>query len=71
LRQFVMNGNCLDVRPEIRAEWREEYPDDPFWYRAVIPVPTLKEGLFVEVRLYDCDPEEPWVEIVNAHPQRS
>jgi hypothetical protein len=26
-------------------------------------------GLFVEVRLFDGDAEDPWVEIVNAHPQ--
>ena len=33
-------------------------------------VPDLfPKGLFVEVRLFDDDPQDPWVEIVNAHPQ--
>jgi hypothetical protein len=36
----------------------------------MIPIPDLFEkGLFVEVRLFDDDPQDPWVEIVNAHPQ--
>jgi hypothetical protein len=26
-------------------------------------------GLFIEVRLFDDDAQDPWVEIVNAHPQ--
>jgi hypothetical protein len=71
LRQFVLDGNCLDVRRETRAEYLAEHPDDPFWYRAVIPVEGLPGGLFVEVRLIDDDPDDPWVEIVSAHRQRS
>lgn len=67
LRQFVLDGHALDIRHEARAEYLGEDPDDPYWYRAVIPVTGLSRGLFVEVKLVDDDPEEPWVEIVSAH----
>jgi hypothetical protein len=71
LRQFVTDGNSLDVRQETRAEFLQEDPDDPYWYRAVIPVAELPRGLFVEVKLINDEPDDPWVEIVNAHRQRS
>jgi hypothetical protein len=71
LRQFVLDGHSLDVRQETRAEYLEENPDDPCWYRAIIPVSGLPKGLFVEVKLVDDDSEEPWVEIVSAHRQRA
>jgi hypothetical protein len=71
LHQFVLDGFCLSVRHETRAEFLQENPDDPFWYRAVIPVPAFPRGLFVEVKLIDDDPAEPWIEIVSAHRQRS
>ena len=71
LRQFVLAGNSLDVRSETRAEYLEESPDDPYWYRAVVPFAGFPKGLFVEVKLADEDPVEPWIEIVSAHPQRS
>lgn len=67
LRQFVLDGNSLEVRHEQRLEYLEEHPDEPFWYRAVLPVSGFPRGLFVEVRLIDDDPEMPWVEIVSAH----
>jgi hypothetical protein len=70
LRQFVLGGGVLDVRLETRREYLQESPDDPYWYRAIIPVRGLPNGLFVEVRLMDDDPAEPWVEIVSAHEQR-
>jgi hypothetical protein len=70
LRQFVLNGNSLKEREETRQEYLQEDPDNPFWYRALIPVPGLPHGLFVEVKLIDDDPEEPWVQIVSAHRQR-
>jgi hypothetical protein len=69
LREFVLDGNSLDACMETRAEYLAENPDDPCWYRAVIPVAGLPHGLFVEVRLVDDDPKEPWVEIVSAHRQ--
>jgi hypothetical protein len=75
LHQFVSGGSRLDERRESRTTWLEANADRPayyreFWYRAIIPCPGLfPTGLFVEVRLFDDDPDDPWVEIVNAHPQ--
>jgi hypothetical protein len=69
LRAFVLQGNHLTVRQETRSEKLEENPDDPFWYRAIIPVPEFPNGLFLEVKLVDEDEEEPFVEIVSANPQ--
>lgn len=71
LRQFVLDGNSLDVRQETRTEYLGENPDDCFWYRAVIPVEGLPQGLFIELKLIDDDEQEPWVEIVSAHEQVS
>lgn len=75
LHDFVRAGGRLDQRTEARPTWLEANADRPayyreFWYRAIIPVPDLfPNGLFVEVRLFDDDPLDPWIEIVNAHPQ--
>lgn len=69
LRQFVLDGNVLDVCLETRAEYLEDNPEDPYWYRAIVPVPDFPNGLFLEIRLIDADPTEPWVEIVSAHEQ--
>jgi hypothetical protein len=75
LHEFVVAGRRLDERPETRPNWIEANADAPsyyrdWWYRAVVPLPELfPKGLFVEVRLFDDDPNDPWVQIVNAHPQ--
>jgi hypothetical protein len=75
LHDFVCGGGRLDERPETRSNWLEANADRPayyrdFWYRAIVVVPSLfAGGLFVEVRLFDDDAQDPWVEIVNAHPQ--
>jgi hypothetical protein len=75
LHDFVCGGGRLDERHEIRTEWLGANEDRPayyrdFWYRAVVPVASLfPSGLFIEIRLFDDDPQDPWVEIVNAHPQ--
>jgi len=69
LRDFVREGNVLDFRHEIRSEYIATNPDDPFWYRAIIRVDGLQEGLFIELKLIDDDPREPWIEIASAHPQ--
>jgi hypothetical protein len=75
LNDFVCGGGQLDERRETRSDWLQANVDRPTyyrdrWYRAVVPVPGLfPNGLFVEVRLFDDDPQDPWVEIVNAHPQ--
>lgn len=71
LHQFILDGQTLSERQETRSEYLEDNPDDPFWYRAIIPVPGFPRGLFIEVRLIDDDAEEPWVQIVNAHRQLS
>lgn len=69
LRRFVLDGEELDARSEAREEHLELDPENPWWYRAIIPVPGLTHGLFVELKQVDDDPENPWVEIVNVHPQ--
>ena len=69
LRAFVLQGNSLTVRNETRAEWLEDYPDDPHWYRAILPVAEFPKGLFVEVKLVDDADDDPWVEIVSVHRQ--
>jgi hypothetical protein len=69
LRQFVLEGNSLEVRRETRIEYLEDNPEEPYWYRALIPVHGFPRVLFLEVRLVDDDPEVPWVEIVSAHLQ--
>jgi hypothetical protein len=71
LRQFVLDGHELTARQETREEFLAQNPDDPFWYRAIIPRPGFARGLFVEVVLVDDDTEEPWVEVVNCHRQHS
>src|SRR5436853_5677968 len=53
LRQHVLAGHLLTVRTETREERREEDPDNPYWYRAIIPVSDFPKGLFVEVVLID------------------
>lgn len=65
LRDFVVNGGQLDVRAETRPEYFD--PDDPFWYRALIPIEDYPRPLFIEVRILDDDADEPFVKIVSAH----
>jgi hypothetical protein len=73
--EFVCGDGQLDERREARLDRLEANADRPpyyrdFWYRAVVMIPDkFPGGLFVEVRLFDDDSEDPWVEIVNAHPQ--
>src|SRR5262245_41163774 len=75
LHDFVRGGGRLDERHEARPDWLQANADRPayyrdFWYRAIVPVAGLfPNGLFIEVRLFDDDPDDSWVEIVNAHPQ--
>jgi hypothetical protein len=75
LHDFVRSGGRLDEKQEARPDWLEANADRPTyyrdsWYRAVVPVPCLfPKGLFALVRLFDDDAQDPWVEIVNAHPQ--
>jgi hypothetical protein len=75
LHDFVCGGGRLDERRESRPDWLEANADRPsyyrdLWYRPVVLVADLfPKGLVVEVRLFDDDPQDPWVEIVNTHPQ--
>lgn len=51
-------------------EKRREYPDRKYYYKVVLPVSELPQGLFIEIIVFDRDPVFPVVEIVNAHEQR-
>jgi hypothetical protein len=65
LHDFVQGGGRLDERQEARPDWPLANADRPTyyrdsWYRAVVPVPGLfPNGLFVEVRLFDDDAQDP------------
>jgi hypothetical protein len=65
LQHVEQNGELLQVR-----EKREEYADHRYYYKAIIAVPGLVRGLFVEAVLTEDDPDCPAVLIVNAHEQR-
>ena len=66
LREYVrLNRGILSLRNETRAEILTDDPDDPFWYRAVFPVPDFPKELFVEVKWIDDDEHDPWVRIVS------
>jgi hypothetical protein len=75
LHDFVCGGGRLGGAREARLDWLQANADQSayyrdFWYGAVVPVSGLfPKGLFVEVRLFDDDAEDPWAEIVNAQPQ--
>jgi hypothetical protein len=65
LIEFVVAGGV----PQQVKEQRPEYNDYEFYYKAVLPLPGLPHGLFVEMRLVDADVDCPVVLLVNAHPQ--
>lgn len=58
-------GELLQVR-----ERRGEYADRRFYYKAIVAVPGLLRGLFIEIILVDDDVDCPAVLIVNAHEQK-
>ena len=70
LRKFVcMKNDAIDPRaedPEINRD-----PENPYWYRVVIPVQEFAEGLFLKIKITDYDEDEPEVQIVNLHRQSS
>jgi hypothetical protein len=72
LRDFVCNqrGN-VDTRNQGFEHWLEEDPNNPYWYRVVIPVSEFPKGLFVEIVIADYDPDDPWVLVVSVHEQKS
>ena len=69
LREFDLNGGTVSPRVETREEYKDR---TPHWYRARIAVDELPRELFIELTLIDPnEEEEPFVEIVSAHLQRS
>ena len=62
---FISNGNHLK---QVR-ERRSRYSHREYYYKAILPEPGAKDGLFVELELTDSDPDLPCVTIFNAHPQ--
>ena len=64
VQHVEQKGELSQVR-----EKRDEYADRRFYDKAVVAVPGLVRGLFVEVVLVDDDPDCPAVLIVNAHEQ--
>ena len=64
LQDFVRKGGEVHQVPETREEYARDRRD---YYKVIIPVWKFKHGLFVEIILSDDDPENPAVQIVNAH----
>jgi hypothetical protein len=61
----------IDAVRQVREErpgWREEYR---FYYKVVVPFEGTPRGLFIEMRLIDPDPDDPQIQLVNAHLQPS
>ena len=53
-----------------RKETREEYRDDDYYYRVILPLADFPRGLFVEIVIRErVPPEYPVVLIVSVHPQ--
>jgi len=67
LQDFVRSGNPIEARKEERPHWMDRRER---WYCAIIPIDKLANGLFVEFWLMNDEPDNPIVEIVNAHPER-
>jgi hypothetical protein len=67
LISHVRAGGDLSQVKEERTLW-SAYRE--YWYKAIIPVECLKNGLFVEIMLNDDDPDLPEVLLVNAHEQQ-
>ncbi|HZU34931.1 MAG TPA: hypothetical protein VFA18_03430 [Gemmataceae bacterium] len=67
LQQFVSDegGQVEQV-----AETRPHFSHREYYYKAIIPEPGFRHGLFVELELTDDDPEVPSVTLLNAHSQR-
>lgn len=51
-------------------EKRPQYDYRSYWYKVIVPYPDLfRKGLFVEMELFDSDPDYPVVHLLNAHEQ--
>jgi hypothetical protein len=68
LIEFVRAGGEVVQVAEVRENWinRRDY-----WYKVIVPIPGIfTKGLFVEMELFNTDPDVPEVRLVNAHEQR-
>ncbi len=66
-KDHARSGGEIEQIREKRPEYKE---DHAWWYKVIIPVNGLPFPLFVEICLFDPDPELPEVIIVNAHLDR-
>ena len=68
LIEFVTNGGGkVQQINEKRPQWGHR----TFYYKVIVDYPQLfRKGLFVEMELFDDDPELPVVLLVNAHEQK-
>ena len=75
LHEWVLDHRgTIETREETDADWRAEYPDDPWWYFSIIllkeVVEELPDGVFVKMKLLDPeDDTDPWVQIISCHEQ--
>lgn len=60
---FVTDGGHIAQQ----IESRKEYLDFRFYYKITLPAAGFPQGVFVEFRLIDDDPDNPSVLIVSAH----
>lgn len=61
----VSGSSCVEQLREVRENWKERRD---YWYRVVVPIDGFPHGLFVEMELFDDDPDVPVVYLLNAHP---
>ena len=67
LIRLVRSEQVTVKQVEEQRHWKINYK---YYYKALVPVEGFKNGLFVELRLVDCDdPDFPVVLLVGAHPQ--
>ncbi|HYV39423.1 MAG TPA: hypothetical protein VE988_27285 [Gemmataceae bacterium] len=69
LISYVTNEGGEVVQIE---EKRPQYSYRVYWYKVIVPYPDLfRLGLFVELELFEADPDCPVVHLLNAHEQTS
>ena len=67
LIEYIRAGGQVHQVKEERTVWLDEHE---YWYKVIVPVSSLKKGLFVEIVLSDSDPDVPEIFMVNAHEQQ-
>jgi hypothetical protein len=55
--------------PIVQVRETEEGRDRPYYYKIILAVPGVPQGVFVKIRLIDEDPDDPAVLLVSAHRQ--